>query len=198
MDTLEGMARRIAVLHEHQREGSLLGVIAGRKSWADPEHRARRLAAIVATKREKAPARFWSHVNQGESDECWPWMLSTSRTQGRYGALSFDGVSRLSHQVAFFLIHGYWAPYLRHTCDFGICCNPAHLIEGTHDDNMQDKVERGRQSRGQESPQTKLTEESVRAIRNDPRSHVKVALDYGINPSQICRIKQNKTWRHVR
>lgn len=95
------------------------------------------------------PNRFWAQVDVRGRDECWPWRGSSSRTKGRYGAVMFDGKVRQAHHVAFKLTHGYYPTYLRHRCDFGLCCNAdAHLIEGTHADNMADKVARGRQAHG--------------------------------------------------
>ncbi len=35
-----------------------------------------------------------------------------------------------------------------HTCDNPACINPKHLFKGTHNDNVQDKVNKGRQAKG--------------------------------------------------
>lgn len=86
---------------------------------------------------------FWKNVQRGAADECWPWLRSTN---GRgYGRLNFRGKHWGAHRVAYTLHHGK-EPKLcvLHSCDNPICCNPAHLREGTHHDNMRDMDERGR------------------------------------------------------
>lgn len=50
---------------------------------------------------------------------------------------------------------------IRHTCDNTRCINPAHLIEGTPQDNMNDKVERNRCPK----PGAVLSAEQVEYIR---------------------------------
>lgn len=142
------------------------------------------------------PARFWERVDVRGPDECWPWK-GHARGRGGSGGMIFEGEPRYAHQIAFRLTNGYWAPYLRHSCDNPPCCNPAHLLEGTHDDNMADMVARGRASHGERHWFAKLTDADIRAIRADPRSNRKIAADYGIDPSLISGIKNRKTWRHV-
>ena len=143
------------------------------------------------------PKYFWNRVDVKGPNECWPWTKATSRTQGRYGQVHFDGAVRQAHAVAFKLTHGFYTEYHRHTCDNGICCNPAHLLDGTHQDNMNDKVERGRQPRGETAGVAKLTEVQVIAIRADARPNIEIAADYDVHASHISRIKGRKIWRHI-
>lgn len=71
----------------------------------------------------------------------WPKALN-----GDYGQISANGI-KAAHRVAWFLEHGYYPkpPYqVNHHCDVPVCCNPDHLYEGTQEDNMQDRADRGR------------------------------------------------------
>lgn len=138
---------------------------------------------------------FWSHVDRRGREECWPWKGPPKNTG--YGQLRFKGKVRSAHQVAFFLTHGYWPPYLRHSCDFGLCCNDAHLIVGTHAENMRDAVERGRQPKGEAHWKARLTGADVIAIRADPRGCRRLAKAYGVTSKNIQNIRKRKTWRHV-
>lgn len=141
------------------------------------------------------PDRFWSRVDVRGPDECWLWK-GGSRVRG-YGGLVFEGKNRQSHQVAFRLTHGFYAPYLRHSCDNPPCCNPAHLIEGTHTDNMGDAARRGRMPHSEAHKDAKLTEADVRAIRADPRGHRQVAKVFNVDPARVSRIRSRRIWRHV-
>ena len=88
------------------------------------------------------PDKFWSMVDIRSEDKCWPWLGNTKigKRGGEYGYLSFEGKNRLAHRVAFKLTMGHYPePMGRHLCDNDICCNPLHVIEGTHSDNMKDK-----------------------------------------------------------
>jgi hypothetical protein len=91
-------------------------------------------------------ARFWSNVTRAGADECWDWTACRGG-KGLYGQTSLGkGQIRRANRVAWTIANerdpGEFV--VRHTCDRAICCNPAHLILGTHEDNMTDMVVRGR------------------------------------------------------
>lgn len=80
--------------------------------------------------------------------------------------------------------------FILHSCDNRGCVNPAHLRPGTHDDNMLDKMTRGRQNH-------KLSLEAVKAIRADNRTHKEIAETHGVSQSTVTMIKQRKRWAWV-
>lgn len=71
--------------------------------------------------------RFWSKVDRGDADECWPW--TSYRTTSGHGQFWLDGRPRNAHRVAYALEHGR-APagrVVHADCDTLHCVNPAHL-----------------------------------------------------------------------
>lgn len=91
---------------------------------------------------------FWAKVDKSGANGCWLYM--GFRKWDGYGWLSrrLAGKSRYmtAHRYAWILTHGEPAAGLHvlHGCDNPPCCNPAHLFLGTHQDNMNDKVAKGR------------------------------------------------------
>lgn len=82
-----------------------------------------------------------------DSAGCWIWQGST--TKGGYGQMKVGGTVRATHRLAYEATKGPIprGKVIRHTCDVATCCNPAHLLVGDHEDNIQDIVERGSQKR---------------------------------------------------
>lgn len=73
----------------------------------------------------------------------------SARTSVLFGPFFDKGLraDAKTHRVSYFLTHGHLPPaplVIRHTCDNPPCCNPAHLVPGTYQDNARDCVERGR------------------------------------------------------
>lgn len=147
----------------------------------------------------KAPARFTANVDSsGGPRKCWPW--TGGRFARGYGRFHLNGRNYIASRYALELSLG--RPLgegmdALHTCDNPPCVNPRHLYEGTHADNMADKVARGRQPRGELSGTAKLTEQQVRAIRASTESSRKIAPDFGVHDSTIRRIRSGKKWRHI-
>ncbi|NOR58444.1 MAG: hypothetical protein GQ474_07975 [Sulfurimonas sp.] len=85
---------------------------------------------------------------------CWEW-LGYCNKKG-YGVVTINGSSTLAHRVSYQLKYGGEISGLCvcHTCDNPSCGNPEHLWVGTNQDNMDDKVKKGRQSRmfGESNP----------------------------------------------
>jgi hypothetical protein len=155
---------------------------------------------------EKDIARFWSHVDRRDPGECWPWL--TGKKHG-YGAFAFgsrsDGTRATvpAHRVAYYLTHGRWPkPCCLHACDNPPCCNPAHLFEGTHEDNVADRQAKGRTNvrRGEAHPSTHLTErdiQDIRALSGVGLTQRELAERYGIRQPAMFDIIHRNTWANV-
>ncbi len=97
--------------------------------------------------RTPVPERFWPKVDKRGADECWEW---TASRRGRgYGSFGVPDVGVVdAHRMSYALAHDMDVtnmPFVvRHTCDNPPCVNPAHLLAGTMQDNMDDMWERDR------------------------------------------------------
>lgn len=107
--------------------------------------------------------------------DCINWIKGLSHNG--YGLTSRNNKTYRAHRLAYCDAHGIThdsieGKVVRHTCDNRRCVNPDHLELGTHADNMQDMVKRGRSAKGLDNSQTKLTPEDVQYIREHyiPRS----------------------------
>lgn len=91
---------------------------------------------------------------------------------------------------------------IRHTCDNPRCINPQHLLVGSHTDNMQDVVDRGRQS-----IKPALTLEQAREIRRvyvpgtrwapSPTGQNQLAIQYGVTQGTIKQIIDGKSYKET-
>jgi len=143
--------------------------------------------------------RLDKYVQKGGQNECWEW--TRSKTKG-YGNLAIgNGKYMPAHVAAWERANNTKRPLgmvVRHTCDNRGCCNPEHLEIGTQHDNMQDKVKRGRQLRGENVPTSKLTRSQVDEIRQRYNSggvyQKQLADEYDTTQSNISFIVSKKTW----
>lgn len=100
-------------------------------------------------------ARFWSKVDippvPRHENLCWEWRGSTAKG---YGQIKVAGAVLRSHRIAYEMFYGPLPDgvEVRHSCDNPLCVNPGHLATGTHQDNMDDKRERGRAYKGGPRP----------------------------------------------
>ncbi len=124
-----------------------------------------------------------------------------TKTEERYGVLSFHGLTKPAHVWAWESVNGPLPAGLivMHKCDFPPCINPDHLKAGTQRENITDRDRKGRQRspKGEASPFAKLTGSQVLAIRADPRSKRVVAKEYGVTFTAVQFIRQGRTWKHI-
>jgi hypothetical protein len=88
--------------------------------------------------------QFWSKVQVGAEDECWPYTgckINTGYGQHRVGVSKV-----LAHRVAYADVKGPVPDGLvvRHSCHCRPCCNPKHLAPGTQQQNIQEAFAAGR------------------------------------------------------
>lgn len=134
---------------------------------------------------------------------CWLWLQGA--TGAGYGVWHPSGtVHKAAHVLSYELANGPVPRGLmvRHTCDVRLCVNPDHLVVGTPAQNTQDAIRRGRfkaipVTRGEGHYKAKLTDVDVLAIRDDDRSSVTLAAQYGVRKQTILAIKARKTWKHI-
>lgn len=142
--------------------------------------------------------RFWAKVDK--SGDCWIW--TGARNERGYGKILAGRRLEYAHRVSVRL-DGREVPdnaHVCHHCDNPPCVNPAHLFVGTSRDNHDDMVRKGRSTRGERNPRSKLTADQVREIRaRAAAGEVQrvIGADYGIEQSHVSLIVRRGVWQHL-
>jgi hypothetical protein len=122
------------------------------------------------------------------------------------------GKMRKAYRVAYEVFVGPIprGKFVRHTCDNPACINPAHLLPGTHADNMRDMAERGRAAKGTnnhfgrvkyqgaDSARSRLTAKQVREIRAASLPLAEIAAKHGVSVGCVSHVRARRSWRHVK
>jgi hypothetical protein len=149
--------------------------------------------------------RYSSYVDTtpglGPKGDCWEWRGYIKK--GGYGQFSNNGACT-AHRAAYEMATGELIPdgkCVLHKCDNRKCVKAyLHLSLGTHQDNMDDKENKGRgnQASGENHGKAKLTWEIVKEIRNlyATGKYTLAQLSKMFNTIQqnIGSILNNKTW----
>jgi hypothetical protein len=168
-----------------------------------------------------AEERFYSKLFHEPNTGCHLWGGAVDKDgYGKFQvhlAPEMKQVHVRAHRFALALELGRWVQgNVLHSCDTPACCNPEHLREGTHAENIADKVRKGRQARG-ETHKSRTRPDSVARgsshgnatideatalrivtlLRFGMRSQAAVARAVGVPRTLVDNIKRGKTWRHV-
>lgn len=148
--------------------------------------------------------RFWEKVDRRGPDECWEWQGKVGNHG--YGVIWLDATrTRTTHRVAFELAHGaIKKTCVCHRCDNRLCCNPAHLFQGSRADNNRDMFAKGRNKapglKGSRHGCAKLSEQQVAQIRARVAAgevQRRVAEEFGVHYTTVNNIVKRDNWRHV-
>lgn len=150
------------------------------------------------------------HVPEPNSG-CWLWTASSD--ESGYGRLNGEASGqrfRSAHRASW-LLHKGAVPsglFVLHKCDTPACVNPEHLFLGTTQDNVSDKMAKGRHprcapyapARGERCHGSKLTAPKVANIKMLfalGASGVAISEWFGVNKASASAIRRGTAWRHV-
>jgi len=157
-----------------------------------------------------AIGRFRNKLEECSKDkgieDCWEW--GWSRWRDGYGMFYITDRPRLiyrgAHIFSWELAHNQSVPegmIVRHTCDNPPCINPHHLLLGTHADNTQDMISRGRHlGKRSYDTWTRTSKEDVTNIRrlhSEGLSQFEIARQYGLSFITVHRMVHRKTFKNV-
>jgi DNA-binding transcriptional regulator YiaG len=138
-------------------------------------------------------------------DGCWMWEGATNPQD--YGVIEVKNESYRAHRLSYEVFCGELkeGKQINHKCHKRTCVNPAHLYQGTHQDNMDDAVEEGSYKettlKGEEMHNAKLTGEDVKELRqrykNEDISQRDLADEYGVCQRTVSQVVNHEKWTHV-
>lgn len=163
---------------------------------------------VVTTMRTDPRERFWRMLSKdgpecADIGRCWIW--TACKTKAGYGQIAIAGKRIYAHRFAYETLVGQIPEGVEvmHRCDNPSCVNPVHLTLGTHKENGEDMVGKGRQDKGEDRWSHKLTEKDVAQMRSLYRKGVKgrgyicLSRMFGVSMSTAREAITGATWRHV-
>lgn len=161
-----------------------------------------RLARILVNEDRE----FWQQLELKQGPLKTPcWCHTGQKFENGYGRVYKQAKGRRitkAHRYSFTLAFGYPDDLVLHKCDIKLCCNPNHLYDGTHTDNMQDTIKRKTMPSGIDHARAVLDERQVANIRMldaaVPKLHVVLMCKlYKISKQTFFRIRNRKKYPHV-
>ncbi|UBF29847.1 HNH endonuclease (plasmid) [Kovacikia minuta CCNUW1] len=151
---------------------------------------------------------FWTKVAKSKAEDgCWFWTGQVMISG--YGDFKTNKKSFLAHRYAYEITYGKIPSrkvLVCHKCDNKLCVRPDHLFLGSHKNNSQDMVAKGRSTKGRKghsgksgesNSQSKLTAKDIEIIRwrlEQGETQQSLANEYGVTQTNISAIKRGKSW----
>ena len=129
--------------------------------------------------------------------KCWEW--PAGRDWRGYGRTRDPRTKKSwrAHRMVWEMVNGPIPEGLEvlHLCDNPPCVNPAHLMVGTHAENMRQAAERDRMQDWRTHPRAKLTDDQVTEIRMrhiSGETQAALAAEFGVHGSYISRLVRSR------
>jgi hypothetical protein len=141
-----------------------------------------------------------------KADGCWVWKASTTRGgYGQIGGFKGEKWSMLrAHRISYILYKGPIpdGQLVCHSCDNRLCVNPKHLFLGSHKDNIEDCIIKGRKVLGRNPKHNHLSFNLAQEIRlvklkNPNLTYKQLGKLFNTSAAQAHRIITNQIWKDV-
>ena len=140
--------------------------------------------------------RFLEKFIKYPNNQCWIW--HGAKNKAGYGLFRINGKQKLAHRFSYEYYIGDFDRELCvcHHCDNPSCVKPSHLFVGTHKDNSDDMIAKGRDYHPVENT-AKLDQTAVLEIRKSGEADRSIAPKYGISRSLVGAIRRREIWKHL-
>jgi hypothetical protein len=126
-----------------------------------------------------------------KSGDCWLWLGGVNGDG--YGYYKKQRVNRIALEAK---LGKPLKGLALHSCGNRLCCNPEHLREGTHKENMSDMTKDGthdgRNRRGEKHPLSKLTDKDRVFIRESNLRGCELVSKFNVSPATISMLRTGK------
>lgn len=145
-----------------------------------------------------AKERLYNKINK--TSTCWNYTGYLDKDG--YGNFWYEGKNKGAHRVMWEIENKTTIPegyLICHKCDNPSCINPDHLFLGTTLDNIEDKIKKGRQPKGEDAGPSKLTRQQVEEIKykydKNNISYRKLGKEYKVSYNTVHLIITGKIWK---
>jgi hypothetical protein len=133
-----------------------------------------------------------------KTDDCVLW--TRAKRERGYGVVYTSGEIRRTNVLSWEISNSRKVPEgleVCHSCDNPPCINPRHLFIGTHLQNMRDAQRKLRMQQGEGHYRSRLTVDTVRAIRLSNKTNKEISGELGLHRSHVSVIRSRKIWKSL-